>query len=311
MSSFVVTGGGGFIGSNIAEELANQGHQVTIVDDFSTGRRENIAHFVDRVRLVEGSVCDRATLDEAFGGADYVLHEAALPSVQRSVEAPLESNRINVVGTLNVLEAVRAAGVKRLVLAASSSAYGDQPSLPKVETMATQCLSPYAASKAACEQYCLAYYSSYGFETVCLRYFNIFGPRQDPKSQYSAVVPIFITKLLAGESPTVFGDGEQSRDFTYVANVVQANILAATAPNAVGQIINIACGDRYSLNHMLDELNRTVGANIKANYEPARAGDVKHSQADISKARELLGYEPSVSFGEGLERTVAWYREHM
>ena len=307
MSAFVVTGGAGFIGSNLAAGLLQEGHQVTILDNFTTGRRENLEGLADRLRVVEGSICDRAAADAAFEGAEFVLHEAALPSVQRSVEQPEDTNRVNVGGTLTVLEAARAAGVKRVVLAASSSAYGDQPTLPKVETMAPQPLSPYAASKLAGEHYCMAYFHSMGLETACLRYFNVFGPRQDPASQYAAVVPIFITAFLNGKRPTVFGDGEQSRDFTYVDNVVTANLLAATAPRAAGQVFNVGCGARYSLNQLLESLGRTMGTHIPAIYEAPRVGDVKHSHADIAKAKELMGYEPVVSFEEGLAKTVEWY----
>lgn len=308
MSVFVVTGGAGFIGSNLAEGLAQEGHDVVIVDNFATGKRENVAHLASAVKVVEGSVCDRGLLDETFAGADYVLHQAALPSVQRSIEEPEEANRVNVTGTLSVLEAARAAGVKRVVLAASSSAYGDQPTLPKVETMVPQPLSPYAASKLAGEHYCQAYCQSMGLETVCLRYFNVFGPRQDPASEYAAVIPIFIIKLLAGERPTVYGDGEQSRDFTHVANVVQANLLAATSAKASGEVFNVGCGARYTLNELLRRLNQILGTQIEPIYAPPRAGDVRHSHADIAKARALMGYEPTVGFQEGLTRTVEWYQ---
>jgi len=308
MSVFVVTGGAGFIGSNLAEGLTAEGHEVTIVDDFSSGKRENVTHLTEKVTVVEGSICDPALLDQAFAGADYVLHQAALPSVQRSVEDPVETNRINVGGTLTVLQAARAAGVKRVVFAASSSAYGNQPKLPKVETMPPQPLSPYAASKLAGEHYCQSHFQSLGVETASLRYFNVFGRRQDPASQYAAVVPIFITKLLAGERPLVHGDGEQSRDFTHVANVVQANLLAATAPKAAGEVFNVGCGARYTLNELLAALNQIIGTDIEAIYGEPRAGDVRHSHADIAKAEELLGYEPTVTFEDGLTRTVEWYK---
>ncbi len=308
MSCFVITGGAGFIGSNLAEALLQQGHQVTIIDNFATGRRENIADLLGQARLVEGSICDERILRDAFDGADYVLHHAALPSVQRSVEAPLDSNEVNVTGTLKVLEAARAAGVRRVVFAASSSAYGDQPVLPKEESMLPDPLSPYAASKLAGEYYCKVYHHCFGLETVCLRYFNIFGPRQDPTSQYSAVIPIFITKLLAGERPTIFGDGKQSRDFTYVANVVKANLLAASAPQAAGHVVNIGCDARYSLNTMIRMLNDIIGTDIEPIYAAPRPGDVKHSHAAVDRARELLGYEPVVDFQEGLRRTVEWYK---
>jgi len=303
-----VTGGAGFIGSNLVSTLLERGDTVRVLDDFSTGKRENLADFGDRITLFEGSVAEASLTRQAVEGVDYIFHEGALASVPRSVDDPLSCNHANVTGTLTLLLAARDAGVKRLVFAASSSAYGDQPVLPKVETMVPAPLSPYAASKMACEYYCRAATECYGLETVCLRYFNIYGPRQDPESVYAAVIPKFITAMLEGQRPVIFGDGEQSRDFTYVADCVQANLLASTAPGAVGQTINVACGGRYSLNELVRLLNRVLGTDIEPVYKPERAGDVKHSQADISLATERLGYQPQFSFEDGLARTVAWFR---
>jgi len=307
LARYLVTGGAGFIGSNIVETLVARGEQVVVLDDFSTGKRENLEGFLDKVTLIEGSVAD-AVVREAVEGVDFVLHQGALASVPRSVDDPISTNRANVDGTLNLLVAARDAGVKRVVFAASSSAYGDQPTLPKVETMPPMPLSPYAASKVACEYYCKAFTACYGLETVCLRYFNIFGPRQDPQSQYAAVIPRFITRMLDGKPPVIFGDGEQSRDFTYVADCVEANLLACEAPGAVGRTFNVACGGRYTLNQLVELLNDILGTDLQPIYEPERPGDVKHSQADITAARQALGYEPKVSFEEGLRRTVEWFK---
>lgn len=308
MAAYVVTGGAGFIGSNIVARLVSDGEDVRVVDDFSTGRPENLAEFADRVELLEGSICDEGLLARAFDGADYVLHQAALASVQRSVENPLASNEANVEGTVKVLTAARDAGVKRVVYASSSSVYGDTPELPKREDMKTDPLSPYAVSKLAGEHYCCVFNDLFDIETVSLRYFNVFGPRQDPESQYAAVIPIFVQRLLAGETPQVFGDGEQSRDFTYVENAVEANLLAATAEGAGGAVCNVGCGRRYTLNELLDSLRGLIASNVGAEYLEERPGDVRHSLADIEEARERLGYEPLVDFEEGLRRTVEWYR---
>ncbi|MFP4057995.1 MAG: SDR family oxidoreductase [Candidatus Brocadiia bacterium] len=308
MAIYLVTGGAGFIGSNLAMGLLERGETVRVLDDFSTGKRENLAPARDSVTLFEGSVADDALVREAVDGVDYVLHQGALASVPRSVDDPEATNRANVVGTLGLLVAARDAGVRRVVFAASSSAYGDQPTLPKVETMAPSPLSPYAASKVAGEHYCQAFTACYGLATVCLRYFNIYGPRQDPQSEYAAVVPRFITAMLAGQRPTIFGDGEQSRDFTYVDDCVRANLLACTADEAVGRTMNVACGGRYTLNELVALLNEILGTSLEPVYEPPRAGDVRHSQADIAAARQLLGYEPQVSFREGLAKTVEWFR---
>lgn len=308
MALYLVTGGAGFIGSNIVEELVARGERVRVLDNFSTGRRDNLAPFLDRIELVVGDLSDLATARRAMEGVEYVLHQAALPSVQRSVDDPLASHAANVTGTLNVLVAAREAGVRRVVYAASSSSYGDTPTLPKREDMLPQPKSPYAVSKLAGEHYCRAFTEVYGLETVALRYFNVFGPRQNHASQYAAVVPLFITAMLRGESPVIYGDGLQSRDFTYVANVVQANLLAATAPGAAGRVFNVACGTRYTLLDLVAALNDILGARIAPVHAAPRPGDVRHSLADISAAQETLGYRVEVDFLEGLRRTVAWYR---
>jgi len=311
MARYLVTGGAGFIGSNIVEELVRRKQEIVVIDDLSTGKRENIKPFLDMITFIEGDIRDRELVRKALDGVDYVLHQAALASVPRSIENPILVNEVNVSGTLILLEESRRAGVKRFVYAASSSAYGDTEILPKREDMNPSPLSPYAISKLTGEYYCSVYYKVYGLETISLRYFNVFGPRQDPNSQYAAVIPIFITKLLMGESPTIFGDGEQSRDFTYVSNVVNANLLAATSDNAKGQVVNIACGERYTLNELLDILKRMIGKDIKAIYTDPRPGDVKHSQADISLATKLLGFKPEISFEEGLKKSVEWYKKSL
>ena len=308
MATYLVTGGAGFIGSNIVSALVERGDTVRVLDDFSTGREENLAAVADQITVINGSVADPKTVAEAVRGAHYVLHQAALASVPRSVEDPLSSNHANVTGTLALLMAARKARAKRLVYAASSSAYGDQPTLPKIETMAPSPMSPYAVAKLAGANYCAAFTACYGFETVSLCYFNIYGPRQDPRSAYAAVIPKFITAMLAGESPTIFGDGEQSRDFTFVDDAVQANLLACTAPDAAGHYLNVACGGRYTLNQLVALLNQILGTSIEPIYEDPRPGDVKHSQADITAARTVLGYEPAHSFEQGLRKTVDWFR---
>lgn len=303
----LVTGGGGFIGSHIVMRLLDGGHEVRVIDDFSTGRKENLAGAAGRIDLREGDLRDPDAVRGAVEGVDWVFHEAALPSVARSVEDPLSTNAVNVQGTLQLLLAARDAGVRRVVYAASSSAYGDTPTLPKIETMPPSPLSPYALQKYAGEQYCVMFSRLYGLETVALRYFNVFGPRQDPAGFYSAVIPRFIVQLARGEKPTVFGDGEQSRDFTYIDNVVDANLLAAERSEAVGEVINVACGERITLNRLLAELRDILGVDIPAEHGPPRAGDVRHSLADISKAHRLLGYEPGIALREGLERTAAFF----
>lgn len=300
----LVTGGGGFIGSHLAEQLLVENHDVRVLDSFATGRRENLAHLHD-VELIDGDVQNYERVSNAVNGCDVVLHQAALPSVPRSVQDPLTTIAVNVTGTLNVLLAARDADVRRVVYASSSSVYGASTELPKRETMATLPISPYAVSKLAAEGLCRSFAGIYGLETVALRYFNVFGPRQDPNSQYAAVIPKWIELLLDGDRPLVHGDGETSRDFTFVGNVVQANILAMTAPNIGGEVFNAACGDRISLNHVLAQIGAILGIEVDAEHGPPRPGDISHSQADIGKAQQLLGYEPTVSIADGLERTVA------
>ncbi|MBL8145166.1 MAG: SDR family oxidoreductase [Anaerolineae bacterium] len=304
----VITGGAGFIGSHIAERLLRDGHTVRIVDNFATGKRENLAVLPPGCELFEVSITDKAALDEAFAGADYVLHQAALPSVPRSIDDPLTTHEYNVTGTLNVLLAARDAGVRRVAYAASSSAYGDIEGEYKDETMAPRPLSPYGVSKLAGEYYAQAFTAVYGLETVALRYFNVFGPRQDETSQYAAVIPRFLAAMLRGEAPIIYGDGLQSRDFTYVDNVVHGNLLALRAPKAAGQMMNLATGGRISLLDLVNRLNVILGTDIQPVHEPARTGDIKHSRASVTKAGELLGFEPVVEFDEGLARTAAWFR---
>jgi len=305
---FLVTGGGGFIGSHLAGHLAEAGHEVRILDNFATGRRSNLLALPDDVELVEGDIQSYERVHNAVVGCDVVFHQAALPSVPRSVQDPLTSNATNVTGTLNVLLAARDAGVRRVVFGSSSSIYGAGRELPKKEEMHPQPISPYAVAKLACEGYCRSFGEVYGLETVALRYFNVFGPRQDPRSQYAAVVPNFITALMAGEPPVIFGDGEQSRDFTYVRNVVDANVLAIDAQGVAGQVFNVACGERITLNRLLEELRDLLGAEVQAEYVARRPGDVPHSHADVSRASEALGYTPSVNLREGLRLTIEHYR---
>lgn len=307
MAEYLISGGAGFIGSNLVEALLQREASVRVVDNFSTGKRENIEPFLGQIELIEGDLRDLEVCRRAAAGVRYVLHQAALASVPRSIDDPIASNESNITGTLNLLVAARDAGVKRLVYAASSSAYGDTPTLPKEESMPPCPLSPYAITKLVGEQYCRVFYTLYGLETVALRYFNVFGPRQDPQSQYAAVIPKFITALLEGCPPRIYGDGEQSRDFTYVENVVEANLLATTAPEAPGQLMNIACGQRMTLNELAEFLREALGSRVEFEYGAPRPGDVKHSWADISRARSILGYEPRVSVSEGLRRTVAWF----
>jgi UDP-glucose 4-epimerase len=304
---YLVTGGAGFIGSHIAEELARRGHSVAMLDDLSSGKEANLAHLAGKVELRKGSVCDLETVASACRGADYLIHLAARTSVPRSVLEPIETNRVNVDGTLNVLIAARDAKVKRVVFAASSSAYGETPTLPKIESMEPAPISPYGVTKLVGELYAQVCGRVYGLENVSLRYFNVFGPRQDPTSQYSGVLSRFITALLDGKQPSVFGDGEQSRDFTYVANVVDATLRACEAPGASGKVFNVGTGERFTLNETLRLLGRISGKNAQAKYDPPRTGDILHSQADISLARKILGYQPSVAFAEGLKRTWEWY----
>jgi len=307
MANYLVTGGAGFIGSHLVEDLVRRGERVRVVDSLITGKRQNLSH-VPAVDFMEGDLADPEIAQRAVKGMDYVLHQAAIPSVPRSVQDPITSNRANIDASLNVLVAARDAGVKRVVYAGSSSAYGNTPTLPKVETMPTAPLSPYALQKLVAEEYCRMFTDLYGLETVTIRYFNVFGPRQDPSSPYSGVISLFISALCDGRQPTIYGDGEHTRDFTYVANVVDGVLRACTAPAAKGEVINVATGVRISLNTLFNTVRQLVGTNVEPLYAEPRAGDVKDSQADISKARRVLGYEPSVTFEEGLEKTVAWYR---
>ena len=304
MSLYLVTGGAGFIGSNIIERLLKEGEGVRVLDNFSTGKRENILPFLDRIELIEGDIRSFHIVRESVEGVDFVLHQAALPSVPRSLKDPITTNEVNVVGTLNTLFAAKEAGVKRLVLASSSSIYGNSNVLPKREDMTPDPISPYAVSKLASEKYCQVFSKNYDLETVCLRYFNVFGPRQDPDSQYSGVIPKFIAAIKQGKTPTIYGDGTQSRDFTYVANVVEANLLACKADDAVGEVFSIACGERQSLIDLVDNLNRILGKDAKPVFAESRKGDVKHSLADIQKAKRILGYRVIVDFLCGLELTI-------
>jgi nucleoside-diphosphate-sugar epimerase len=306
----LVTGGAGFIGSHIAATLAERGARVRILDDLSTGHRENIEEIGGDIDFIQGSLNDSESLARALEGVELVYHEAAIPSVPRSVANPVETHRACVEGTFSLLVAARERGVRRLVYAASSSAYGDQPTLPKTETMQPQPLSPYAAAKLVGEYYCQVWARTYKFETVCLRYFNVFGPRQDPSSQYSGVISRFIGALSSGERPVIFGDGEQSRDFTYIANVVDANLRAAETTGGVGEVINVAMGQRTTLNELLGELKKITGrTDLEAEYRETRVGDVRHSLADIARAREFLGYEPGVGLEEGLRKTIDWWKQ--
>lgn len=306
-ATYLVTGGAGFIGSNIVERLVEEGQRVRVLDNFSTGKWENIEPWLDRIELIEGDLRDPRTVREAVEGIDYVLHQGAIPSVPRSVDDPMRSHECNATGTLNVLITAREVGAKRVIYASSSSVYGDSPELPKREDMPTNPLSPYAVSKLAGENYCRAFYEVYGLATVCLRYFNVFGPRQDPSSQYAAVIPAFVTAMLDGERPVVYGDGLQSRDFTYVANVVEANLLACRAEGAPGEVFNVACGERHTLLDLLEQLEVVIGAGGGACFDSPRPGDVKHSVAAIQKGQEKLGYEPGVGFEEGIALTAAFF----
>jgi UDP-N-acetylglucosamine 4-epimerase len=315
MANILVTGGGGFIGSNLAEALLKRGDAVRVLDNFSSGRKENLAFpelgetLTSRLEILQGDMTDREICRKAVEGIDYVLHQAAIPSVPRSVAQPIESNDANINGTLNLLVEARDAGVKRMVFASSSSVYGNTPTLPKVETITPNPLSPYAVQKLTAEHYFRIFYELYGLETVCLRYFNVFGPRQDPTSEYSAVIPKFIKALLTNDRPTIFGDGEQSRDFTHVDNVVYGNLLALEAPKAAGKAMNLACGGRLTLNELLSILKKIIGSDIEPIYADPRPGDVKHSHADISLSEDLLGYKMQVPTEEGLARTVDYFKE--
>lgn len=304
---FLVTGGAGFIGSNLVEELLNRGHSVRILDNFSTGKRENIRSFAGDIQVIEGDIRSYHLVLQATKGIDIIFHEAALPSVQRSIDDPITSSEVNVSGTLNILESAKENNVQKIVFASSSSVYGDNPELPKNEEMKANPLSPYAVSKLASEKYCAVFSKIYGLETLSLRYFNVFGKRQDPNSQYSAVIPLFITKIAKNERPVIYGDGEQSRDFTHIDNVVYANMLASENIPGQGLAMNCACHDRITLNQLITELNKLMGKNIEPVYAGPRSGDIKHSFADISLAEEKLGYKPKVSFIDGLKKTIESY----
>lgn len=306
---YLVTGGAGFIGSNTVDELVQRGHSVVVLDDLSGGKEDNLAEIRNKITIIKGSITDLEMVRKAMHEAEYVLHLAARTSVPRSVKDPLDTNRINVEGTLNVLVAAKEMKVKRVVYAASSAAYGETPALPKVETMEPEPISPYGVTKYVGELYGAAFLKCYGLETVSLRYFNIFGPRQDPSSPYSGVLAKFCTAFLEDTKPVVFGDGEQTRDFTFVDNAVHANLLACEAPNVAGQVFNVGCGDRISLNQVLAALRKITGKPLEAKYDPPREGDIRDSQADISAARKFLGYEPQVGFERGLQLTFDWYRE--
>ena len=311
MSKVLITGGAGFIGSNLTEALLQKGHFVRVLDDFSTGKRENL--IFDKAypspEIIEGDIRDFSACRKAMDRIEYVFHQAALPSVQRSIEDPETSNAVNVGGTLNILLAAKEIGVKRVIYASSSSIYGDTPTLPKHEEMPPNPLSPYALQKFIGEQYCRLFYQLYGLETISLRYFNIFGPKQDPNSLYSAVIPKFIDALVQGRPPVIFGDGEQSRDFTYIENVVQANLLAMSAEHVHGEAINIACGKRISLNQLLNILKEILGSKVSPLYQEPRIGDVKHSLADIRKGKKIINYEPKVGVEIGLKKTVDFFSE--
>jgi nucleoside-diphosphate-sugar epimerase len=307
---YLVTGGAGFIGSNIAEYLVGQGYAVRIFDNFSSGTRANVQAIGDKVEIVEGDLRDPKAVGQAVDGAAFVLHLGAMPSVIRSVEDPRTTSEANIMGTLNLLIAARDAGVKRVVFSSSSSVYGDTPTLPKREDMPLSPLSPYAVHKLTGEYYCRIFWQLYGLETISLRYFNVFGPRQDPQSQYAAVIPRFITAILKDRPPTIYGDGKQTRDFSHVENIIDANLLACQAPKeAVGQTFNIACGGRVSLLDLVATVNTILGKSIQPKFDPPRPGDILHSQADISKAEKLLGWKPRVDFREGIAKAVAWYQQ--
>jgi len=310
MALYLITGVAGFIGSSIARALLDRGERVRGIDNLSTGKRENIQEIEHRIEFHEADLLDLNAVRKACQGVDCMFHEAAIPSVPKSVKDPLGSNQANVDGTVNALIAARDAGVKRVVYAASSSAYGDTPTLPKHEAMMPNPISPYAVAKLASEYYMASFYRCYGLETVSLRYFNIFGPRQDPSSPYSGVLPKFTTQMLSGKQPTIYGDGSQSRDFTYIDNAVDANLLAAHAPaeKVAGQVFNVATGTQFDLNETCKLLQKLTGYEGEPQYAPERAGDIKHSLADISRAEQALGYKPTVSFEEGLRRTVEWYK---
>jgi len=309
--TFLVTGGAGFIGSNICRKLVGQGRFVRVVDNLITGRKSNLNGILDKIEFVQADMGDLDVARSVMKNIDVVLHQGAVPSVPRSVADPAMTHKHCVDATFTLLLAAKDAGVKRFVYAASSSAYGDTPTLPKVETMPTRPLSPYAAAKLFGEYYCSVFSKVYGLETISLRYFNVFGPYQDPTSQYAAAIPAFVTKIIKEQPPVVYGDGEQSRDFTYIDNVVHANLLAAEAPKVSGEVINIACGQRITINQIIGLINRNLGKNVKPSYQPGRAGDVKHSLASIDLAKKIVGYEPVISFQDGLQNAIAWYKDNI
>jgi nucleoside-diphosphate-sugar epimerase len=311
MEKFLVTGGAGFIGSNICKELISQGCFVRVVDNLLTGKKSNLTSVIDKIDFIQADMGDAEVAQSAMKDIDVVLHQGALPSVPRSVDDPALTHKHCVDATFALLLAARDAGIKRFVYAASSSAYGDTPTLPKVETMTPMPLSPYAAAKLVGEYYCSVFYEVFGLETISLRYFNVFGPQQDPTSQYAAAIPAFVTAILKGEPPTIYGDGEQSRDFTYVDNVVEANLLAARAKQTKGEVINIACGEAVTVNAIIDMINDLLDKDIKPNYTDPRPGDVKHSLADITLAEKLIGYKTKVPFREGLRKAIDWYRDNL
>ena len=308
--AYLVTGGAGFIGSHLVEKLVGDNARVRVLDNFTTGKRENIAPFLDRMELIEGDIADPDICRRACDGVEVVFHQAAMPSVPRSVEDPVTSHRTNIDGTFNLLVAARDAGVRRFVYAASSSAYGETETLPKIESILPDPLSPYGVQKLTGEQYCTVFAKCYGLSTLSLRYFNVFGPRQDPKSQYAAAIPAFITAILRDEAPLVYGDGEQTRDFTHIDNVVHANMLAARADETQGEVMNAACGERITINEVIAEINRVLGKQVKSKHVDERAGDIKHSWADIGLAERLIGFKPLVSFAEGLRSVIDWYKEN-
>ncbi|MBU8595616.1 LPS biosynthesis protein WbpP [Shouchella clausii] len=310
MATYLITGGAGFIGSNIAKALVAKGEKVKILDNFNTGKKDNIAEFIDEIEVIDGDFTNEKTVQSALKQVDVVFHQGAIPSVPKSIQNPIESNHANVSGTLQLLQGAVEARVSRFIYAASSSAYGDSETLPKHEQLPGNPMSPYAVSKYTGELYCKVFYNLYGLETVSLRYFNVFGPRQDPNSKYAAVIPSFIKAMLNDKPPTIFGDGTQSRDFTFIDNVVAANLLAANAPKLQGESVNIGGGASIDLNSLVDEINVLLGKQIQANYGPERPGDVKHSLADIHLAEKLIAYRPTVSFQEGLRQTVEWFKHH-
>jgi UDP-glucose 4-epimerase len=311
MEKFLVTGGAGFIGSNICKKLVSQGCFVRVLDNLLTGKKSNLADVMDKIEFIEADMGDSEVAQSAMKDIDVVLHQGALPSVPVSVDNPAATHKHCVDATFTLLLAARDAGIKRFVYAASSSAYGDAPTSPKVETMPTSPLSPYAVAKLVGEYYCSVFYKIFGLESISLRYFNVFGPYQDPTSQYAAAIPAFVTAILKDEPPTIYGDGEQSRDFTYIDNVVEANLLAARANQTKGEVINIACGQAVTVNEIIDMINDLVGKNVKPQYTAPRPGDVKHSLADITAAKNLINFKPVVSFDEGLRKAIDWYRDNL